>query len=889
MAIVYLAIQESFEREVALKVMSPQLSKDPSFGERFIREARIVSRLMHPNIVTVYDVGVHEGNHYLSMEYVPGEDLKAHRYQLSLSRSLEVVKDVAKALDYAGRKGYIHRDVKPENIMIHGEDQRAVLMDFGIARASDVASGMTQTGTTMGTPHYMSPEQAKGAKVDPRSDLYSLGVVLFQLICGYVPFDADSAVAVGIMHVSDPIPELPEHLAIFQPIVSRALAKKPDQRYQNGAEFIADLNKISAADIEAMEEKLAQIPKVDEANESAATVVSAPIANTRVDTATSVAVADEGEATEASKNHDAGASEQAFAANKSTDTDAAIGAEEGFSVHGEDSIGDYSEEASDKRSKAPVTIAVLAALGLGIGGWFGWQALPSSSDSHSLGPDTVTATGQEPSAGGGEPSAGSDHSSAGGGEPSASGGKPSAGSDQPSVGSEEHSALNETSLSEQSTATGSDMDATNELPVDSGATANAAETSLADLEARFAEDASVAPELADHYNRMLTSSNQQDIEIAQSGLQHISESLQLRFQQALDDQALEQARGLAETLQQVAPEAERDQSNLEQLAALEQTLWLNTQLTEAEKYLAANSLSSPAGANALESYQAILAELPDNAEAEKGIDRIADRYGSLAEQQLGNQDLQRARTMANRGLALRPEHAQLQDILGQIEAAETVLAERQTQIAALDSSARSQMADGQFIAPKENNAFDTYQQMEREFPGTVEAQAGLQQVELGLVRRIERMMQGNDLEQALLELDSARDRFPQSEGLLTLRLQLDQLAAARQPMVSSLQVSAVPIDDLNQAQADTLMPDRIIYIGFEFANFNGDASVVQAVLMDGSRSVQIAQKPVIVSGKAGIKIFSIERPVAGFGKGAYHVDLSLGDTRLASTSFKVAE
>src|SRR5690606_23075971 len=161
MATVYLAIQESFEREVALKVMSTSLLKDPSFGERFLREARIVSRLVHPNIVTVYDLGVHEGNHYLSMEYVPGEDLKERRYELDMVQALGVVKDVARALDYAGRKGYVHRDVKPENIMLHAEDSRAVLMDFGIARATDVASGMTQTGTTMGTPHYMSPEQAK--------------------------------------------------------------------------------------------------------------------------------------------------------------------------------------------------------------------------------------------------------------------------------------------------------------------------------------------------------------------------------------------------------------------------------------------------------------------------------------------------------------------------------------------------------------------------------------------------------------------------------------------------------------------------------------------------------------------------------------------------------
>jgi len=149
MATVYLAIQESFEREVALKVMSPALSEDPSFGERFIREAKIVSRLVHPNIVTVYDVGVSNGHHFLSMEYVPGRDLRALRAKMSLRDVIGVIKDVALALDFANRKGCVHRDVKPENIMLHDEGGRAVLMDFGIAKLSDVSSGMTQVGSLL--------------------------------------------------------------------------------------------------------------------------------------------------------------------------------------------------------------------------------------------------------------------------------------------------------------------------------------------------------------------------------------------------------------------------------------------------------------------------------------------------------------------------------------------------------------------------------------------------------------------------------------------------------------------------------------------------------------------------------------------------------------------
>lgn len=261
MATVYLAIQESFEREVALKVMSPALSADPSFGERFIREAKIVSRLVHPNIVTVYDVGVSNGHHFLSMEYVPGRDLRALRAKLNLRDVIGVIKDVALALDFANRKGCVHRDVKPENIMLHDEGGRAVLMDFGIAKLSDVSSGMTQVGSTIGTPHYMSPEQARGKPVDGRSDIYSLGVVFFWLLLGHVPFSADSAVAVGIKHLSAPIPVLPQALMVFQDLIDKAMAKKPEQRFQSGRELAEALDRLNRFEVDAAEANRA--PKGD--------------------------------------------------------------------------------------------------------------------------------------------------------------------------------------------------------------------------------------------------------------------------------------------------------------------------------------------------------------------------------------------------------------------------------------------------------------------------------------------------------------------------------------------------------------------------------------------------------------------------------------------------
>ena len=171
MASVYLAVQESFGRDVAIKILAPDMARDKEFSERFLREAQIVSRLQHHNIVTVYDVGIHQGYHYLSMEYIPGQELREAKYDLSKGEVVRIIKEVAKALDYAHKNGYIHRDVKPENIMLHENGERVVLMDFGIARMTQADMSVTKTGKVIGTPHYMSPEQTKGLTVDHRSDI----------------------------------------------------------------------------------------------------------------------------------------------------------------------------------------------------------------------------------------------------------------------------------------------------------------------------------------------------------------------------------------------------------------------------------------------------------------------------------------------------------------------------------------------------------------------------------------------------------------------------------------------------------------------------------------------------------------------------------------------
>ena len=238
MATVYLAVQDSLGREVALKVLLPSLAKDPVATERFLREARFAAQLHHPNIVAIHDVGMHDGSPYMAMGYEPGGTVANLIEGRDDPRfALRVVRDIASALDYAHGKGVVHRDVKPENIL-RRLDGSCVLSDFGIAHALATQTGLTTEGSSIGTPHYMSPEQLRGEKVDGRADLYSLGVVFYQLLTGHLPYQGTDGWAIGMQHISAPIPRLPEHLGHLQPLVDALLAKDPAHRVQTGGDLV---------------------------------------------------------------------------------------------------------------------------------------------------------------------------------------------------------------------------------------------------------------------------------------------------------------------------------------------------------------------------------------------------------------------------------------------------------------------------------------------------------------------------------------------------------------------------------------------------------------------------------------------------------------------------
>ncbi len=252
-------------RRVAIKILRPDLAKDPTFQARFRREAQSAASLNHPNIVAVYDTGQDtlspEGDNgepavvvpYIVMEYVDGMTLRqiiASGRRLLPERALEITAGILAALDYAHRHGIVHRDIKPANVMLTRTGDVKV-MDFGIARAiNDVTSTMTSASAVMGTAQYLSPEQARGEVVDARSDLYSTGVVLFELLTGKAPFTGDSAVAIAYQHVSE-MPAIPSTIEPgvspeIDAVVMRALAKRADDRYQSASDFRADVERAIA-------------------------------------------------------------------------------------------------------------------------------------------------------------------------------------------------------------------------------------------------------------------------------------------------------------------------------------------------------------------------------------------------------------------------------------------------------------------------------------------------------------------------------------------------------------------------------------------------------------------------------------------------------------------
>ena len=269
MAEVYLGTHTMLDRQVAVKVMHGFIEDDPDFLSRFQREAKVVAGLRHPNIVQVFDFDTLDGHPYIVMEYLRGPSLATYllalherQERLPIQSVVHLLKSLASALDYAHGQGVIHRDIKPGNVLLHSKtdnipldqplaaDVDAVLTDFGLVRLTNAAN-QTASGIVSGTPAYMSPEQARGDQMDHRTDIYSLGVVMYEMLAGRVPFEGDSTISVILKHINEPPPPIENISPELQAVIDCALAKDPNARYQTAQEMVNDLVHVIGTNAEA--------------------------------------------------------------------------------------------------------------------------------------------------------------------------------------------------------------------------------------------------------------------------------------------------------------------------------------------------------------------------------------------------------------------------------------------------------------------------------------------------------------------------------------------------------------------------------------------------------------------------------------------------------------
>ncbi|RMF02087.1 MAG: serine/threonine protein kinase, partial [Chloroflexi bacterium] len=258
MADVYLAYQPGLDRDVALKIINPQLADNPHFLDRFQNEAKIVAGLQHPNIVPVYDFDMQDNTFYMVMQFVAGTNLNQHLLELHRQGQtmppadvLRLFKPVLQAVDYAHRQGVAHLDLKPANVLLT-PDMQPILVDFGLSQMVG-AGELSGQNMIVGTPAYMSPEQGAGSPGDTRSDIYALGVMLYEMVTGAPPFTADTAISLILKHLDDPLPPPravnPAVPPAIEQIIQRAMEKQPDRRYQTAQAMLAALEAVSPAEL----------------------------------------------------------------------------------------------------------------------------------------------------------------------------------------------------------------------------------------------------------------------------------------------------------------------------------------------------------------------------------------------------------------------------------------------------------------------------------------------------------------------------------------------------------------------------------------------------------------------------------------------------------------
>ena len=853
MATVYLAIQESFDRNVAIKVMAEQLTTDPTFRDRFLQEAKIVSRLIHPNIVTVYDVGVINNHHFLSMEYIDGVDLKEKLHSISLFHLIKVIKEISLALDYAGRKGYVHRDIKPENIMINNEDGRAVLMDFGIAKAFDNISEMTQTGTAIGTPYYMSPEQAKGKEVDWRSDIYSLGVVFFQVLTGKLPYDGDSAVAVGIMHLTDPIPKLPDYMQpIFQPIIDKLMAKSPDDRYQNGEDIIKILNNISDNDLTLINTEFTKEGHRD-SGENINYHVSTPISTSG---STSV------------RTHNS-------TVQSETEDETKI-----ISIP----LSSQPTKNTSKNNRKPLIFFVFIILILTIGldlyfnrGQNSYAAklfafiLPTEDNAKKENDKKLNALLQATQLIQQQLDTTKKLEK------------------EKLLAKQKEEALKQAVLKKEKLLAEQQLTAAKKANLT--VLLNKANTE----EQQLTTNTDIIDKLYQTYQQIaqLAPKNSKLVlgfaTIKATLLEMVNKQI-LNHEPNLATKTLDKA-------QRLFPELSKTQHVMSITARIATENKIVDLLSRANAQLSNNNLTGNDNNNALALFKKVLAISPQNKKANKGLMGISTRYFTKASNLIKNKQYQAAIKNINLGETVYPRAANkfssLREKIQQQLRETQQLKKRQTKIKALLSNATVQLTANNIIPPSKNNALSQYQSVLSLESTNKLAKKGIDKIEHQLLSTILVRISAHQYTKAQKVINTTLKYFPKSTVAKShqqkLNLAIKQYKESRKPHITNFIVKGQDFTAMIKQSSNKLTADRTIFIGFEYTNFGKKTTVLQAILYAGSKSDKLSTTPVIITKNAGVKYFKISRPVSGFAKGGYYIDFLLKSERVSTNKFSIED
>lgn len=745
MAVVYLAEQESIGREVALKVLAPDHTDD-TFSERFLIEARIISQLSHPGIVTVFDAGVHQGNHYMAMEYVKGKTLSDAREEMSLAQRVDVVMQMAEALDYAGSKGYVHRDIKPENIM-RDEEGRAILMDFGIARGMDTTKGLTVTGKAIGTPYYMSPEQTKGLKVDPRSDIYSLGVVLFQMLAGRVPYDGPSFVAVGIKHISEPIPVLPPGFEAFQQIINNSMSKEAAHRYQTAGE---------------MKEALAALPESTFKKSlptSAKSATQVHSSKTIIETRVESAAPKPARVSQPVAAQSVSQSVPSFRAKRERQELPPI------DITASD---DFKRLRRRRWLLYTLLLSSLAYAGYhrqdlwrpiwqyDIAPWLAANipqsneilkylppakqrptlitlkpvqkpVIPSTTSTQRVIEPAVTVTAQVEAA------------------------------MEPPINNANQVIVTADKALEQDRQKGERSQLTPKQEQSE---------KITHLLSGMDEHSENALKLAILYKSMLVH-DRQNVEASQ-GLIDLEAWFSKSIRQSINAEEWEKSRLLLNMLRESFPEALQKEHFRYMQLQTESAEKLQIHLQKAKQHMQANRWIKPLAANALEEYNQAILLAPENVEAKQGILSIANHFYAQAQQQQKAKDIQAAINTTNAGLQALKDHKGLLALQDELQYS----IKRQQNIRSLLDNAKSQQVNGNLITPRGKSAYDLYQVVLVESPGNSVAVKGLERIEGVLVQRIQNLIKQGQFQQANEQLQTARQYYRNSRALDFLQRKL---------------------------------------------------------------------------------------------------------------------